>query len=220
MNRPQVDHFPSGDWSSFRAARARRGVLAVHTSWPNFECSPVEAVVFTRSLHHMSGLQNAVDKARAVLSPTGMLLLEDFAFDAADGATVEWFSGVLRSRNARALITPVPGEFITTILGAADLSATWHRSHDSEHHTIAAMTRAIAERFVIRESEEVPYLYRYLVPVLPETPEAHVFVEDVFREETRLGQRGEIVLIGRRIVGLGGSHPDLGDARGGSTKSP
>jgi hypothetical protein len=62
------------------------------------------------------------------------------------------------------------------------------------------MTDAIAEYFIIRETQQVPYLYRYLVPVLPETLPAAVFVEEVAREEARLGERGAIVLVGRRIV--------------------
>jgi hypothetical protein len=64
------------------------------------------------------------------------------------------------------------------------------------------MTQAIAEYFIIRETQQVPYLYRYLVPVLPETLQATAFVEEVVREEARLGERGEIVLVGRRIVGV------------------
>jgi hypothetical protein len=64
-----------------------------------------------------------------------------------------------------------------------------------------AMTRAIEESFTVRETQSVPYLYRHIVPVLDETREAAAFVDAVFQEEARLGQQGEIVLIGRRIVG-------------------
>ena len=63
------------------------------------------------------------------------------------------------------------------------------------------MTQAIAEDFTLRATHNVPYLYRYLVPLLPETGEAAAFVEEVFREEARLGALGEITLIGRRVVG-------------------
>ena len=184
-------------------ARAQeRGVPAVLASWPEFECAPVDAVAFTRSLHHISPLQKAVGKARDVLRPAGMLLVEDFAFDEADKPTIDWFLEVLRSQRGQALIAPVPGEFVADLLGSRDPAAVWRQSHDHELHTTAAMTHAIAECFVIRETQPVPYLYRYLVPVLSEIPEAAVFVDEVFREEARLGARGEIVLIGRRIVGL------------------
>ena len=79
--------------------------------------------------------------------------------------------------------------------------AEWRQNHDHELHTVAVMSRAITEYFSIRETKSVPYLYRYLVPVLAETPEAAKFVEHIFREETNLGEHGEIRLIGRHIIG-------------------
>ena len=183
-------------------ARAKeRGVPAVQASWPAFESAPLDGVVFTRSLHHIDPLERAIRKAREVLRPTGMLLVEDFAFDQADKATISWFLEVVGSQTAEAIIAPVPSEFVTDLLGSQDPFAVWHQSHDHQLHTTAAMTQAIAEYFNIRETQQVPYLYRYLVPVLPETPRAAAFVEEVVREEARLGERGAIVLVGRRIVG-------------------
>jgi hypothetical protein len=62
------------------------------------------------------------------------------------------------------------------------------------------MVEAIAEHFLVHEIHSVPYLYRYLVPVLAENPDAAAFVDQVLQQELRLGQRGQVVLIGRRIV--------------------
>jgi SAM-dependent methyltransferase len=183
-------------------ARAQeRGVAAVQASWPEFRSAPLDGVVFTRSLHHIGPLRSAIRRAREVLRQSGMLLVEDFAFDEADKATISWFLEVLGSQTAKALIARVPGEFVTDLLGSKDPFAVWHQSHDHELHATAAMTQAIAEYFIIRETQQVPYLYRYLVPVLPETLRAAAFVEEVVREEARLGERGAIVLVGRRIVG-------------------
>ena len=183
-------------------ARAQgRGVSAIQASWPEFGSASLDGVVFTRSLHHIGPLQKAIRKAREVLRPRGMLLVEDFAFNEADKATITWFLEVLGSQTAKALIAPVPGEFVTDLLGSNDPFAVWHQSHDHELHTMTAMTQAIGEYFIIRETQQVPYLYRYLVPVLPEILEAAAFVEEVVREEAHLGERGAIVLVGRRIVG-------------------
>jgi SAM-dependent methyltransferase len=183
-------------------ARAQgRGFRAIQASWPEFGSAPLDGVVFTRSLHHIGPLHKAIRKAREVLRPRGTLLVEDFAFDEVDQLTISWFLEVLGSQAAKALITPVPREFVTDLLGSKHPAAVWHQSHDHELHTIAAMTQAIAEYFIIRETQQVPYLYRYLVPVLPETLEAAAFVEEVVREEAHLGERGAVVLVGRRIVG-------------------
>ena len=78
----------------------------------------------------------------------------------------------------------------------------WHQDHDHELHTVTEMTLAMSEYFDIRDTQRVPYLYRYLVPVLPETPEAAIFIEQVYAEEARLGKSGTFSLIGHRIVAV------------------
>ena len=99
------------------------------------------------------------------------------------------------------LIAPVPDEFVTNLLAAGNPIKEWHQNHDHELHTVTAMTQAMAKFFNILNTRSVPYLYRYLVPVLPKTQEAAQFVEKIMQEELRLGEGGEIRLIGRRIIG-------------------
>lgn len=178
-----------------------RGVPTVHAAWPAFDGAPVEAIAFTRSLHHINPLRPAVAKARALLRPAGILLLEDFAFDETDERTILWFLKIIRSQAAQTLINPIPGAFVTGLLDSKDPVAFWHGDHDHDLHTLAAMAQAISDYFVIRESGPVPYLYRYLIPVLPKTSEAAAFVDAVFQEEAHLGESAEITLIGRRLVG-------------------
>ncbi len=196
-------HVTGVDSDPDAVAQARgRGVPAVQASWPEFEGMSVDAVAFTRSLHHISPLRQAVDKARNVLQPTGTLLVEDFAFDEVDRVTMNWFLDVLISQAGRAFVEAVPDELVTDLQRERDPVAVWHESHDHDLHTMAAMTQAVAAHFVVSQTQPVPYLYRYLVPVLMETPEAEEFLKEVFHEEVRLGMREEIALIGRRIVGL------------------
>ena len=184
------------------AASRSRGVRVIEAAWPACETGPVDAIAFTRSLHHISPLGEALARARAALRPEGVLLVEDFAFDEADPATIEWFVDVLRSRTARSLILPVPHEFVTELLSHEDPVAGWLEGHDPDHdlHPIGVLTRAVAARFDIVERASAPYLYRYLVPVLPESPAAAAFVEEVREVEERLGELGEIVPVGRRLV--------------------
>jgi SAM-dependent methyltransferase len=179
----------------------RRGVHAIVAHWPEFSSAAVDAVTFTRSLHHINPLREAVARAHALLKPTGLLLIEDSAFDEADETALHWFLEVLRSETATNLINPVSGEFATDLLSSKDPESVWHERKDHGVHSITAVGEAIAEHFKVRERRSVPYFYRYLVPVLEETSAAAHFVQEVFREETRLGERGTLVLIGRRIVG-------------------
>ncbi len=183
-------------------ARAqKRAVPAVVGSWPHFGSGvSFDAIAFTRSLHHISPLPEAIARARELLNSMGLLLIEDFAFEEAEEATIDWFVRVLRSKQGTALINPIAGQLVTELLSSTDVLKAWHDNRGHDVHSITTMTEAIAERFVVREIESVPYLYRYLIPVLTENAKAAAFVNEVFQEELLLGQRGEVVLVGRRIV--------------------
>ncbi len=187
------------DIQALAGARAK-GVPAVLARWPRFSSAPVDAIAFTRSLHHVSPLHDAVGRARELLRPAGRLLVEEFAVEEADAGALAWFLDLLHSAAARSLIEERPGQLVTELLHTADVAVAWQRSHDHELHRLSTMTGAITEHFVLRDIRHVPYLYRYLVPVLPETPAALAFLEDVFGEESNLGERGQLQLIGRRFV--------------------
>jgi 2-polyprenyl-3-methyl-5-hydroxy-6-metoxy-1,4-benzoquinol methylase len=183
------------------ASAQARGVRAVVASWPKFDSSvSFDAIAFTRSLHHINPLGQAIARARELLNPNGFLLVEDFAFDDVNEPTVAWFVKVLRSTQGKALINSVADQLVTELLSATDIMQTWRDNRAHGLHTFTEVNAAIGERFVVRETQSVPYFYRYLIPVLPETSEAASFVDEVFQQETIVGNRGEIVLLGRRIV--------------------
>jgi len=189
------------DSSEEMVARANtRGVDAVRATWPVFEGDTADTIAFTRSLHHIAPLSEAVRKARMQLTKKGILLVEDFSFDEADETTINWYLEILRSPIAKKIIHPVLNEFVTDMLEADDAVSFWCKAHEHDLHTIVTMTRAITQEFTITATCDVPYLYRYLVPVLPESPQATAFLEWVLEQEASLGRRGDIVLIGRRIV--------------------
>ncbi len=178
-----------------------RGVRAVVASWPKFDSSvSFDAIAFTRSLHHINPLRESIVRARELLNPSGLLLVEDFALDDVNEATVAWLVKVLRSAQAKALIHLVPDQLVTLLLSASDVMQTWRDNRVPELHSFTAMNEAIAAQFVVLETQSVPYFYRYLIPVLPETSAASSFVDEVFQQETTLGNCGEIMFLGRRIV--------------------
>jgi SAM-dependent methyltransferase len=199
----QRDYRVTGlDSDSEAIARAQaRGVRAILASWPTFDSSgSFDAIAFTRSLHHINPLCESIARARELLNPNGFLLIEDFALDEVNEATVAWFVKILRSTQGKALFNPVPDQLATVLLSATDMMQTWRDNRAPELHSFAAMNEAIAEQFVVLETQSAPYFYRYLIPVLPETSAAAAFVDEVFREEAFLGNREEIMLLGRRIV--------------------
>lgn len=188
------------DEESVGQARAR-GVDAQACAWPDYEGPAVDAVAFTRSLHHIPALDAALDQARAQLRPFGKLLLDDFAHEAADAATLDWFAELVRTPAAQAQLAERPGSFVTELQQAADPLAFWQERH--VHHAVhpfGALTAAIGARFAITRIDRVPYLYRYLVQVLPETAAAAQWLADVRRDEARRIDRGSVQALGRRLA--------------------
>ena len=178
-----------------------RGVRAVVASWPKFDRGvSFDAIAFTRSLHHINPLRESIVRARELLNPNGFLLIEDFALDDVNEATVAWFAKVLRSTQGKALINPVTDQLVTQLLSATDIMQTWRDNRAHDLHPFRAINEAIAAQFVVLETQSAPYFYRYLIPVLPETSAAASFVDEVLQQEAILGNRGEIVFLGRRIV--------------------
>ena len=176
------------------------GIKAIHASWPDFECDPVDAVLFSRSLHHISDLQGAVRKAKDVLKPAGVLLVEDFAYDEIEPSAIEWFQNVLISHKGQSMIWSDTDQFIEKFLASEDPEKTWREHHDHGLHTAKAMQQAIEEIFNVQEVRRVPYLYRYLVPVLPADSYATSFIGETFMEESNFGDSGKFSLIGFRVV--------------------
>ncbi len=183
-----------------RVAKAQKlGVRASVASWPEYDSGPFDAITFTRSLHHIDPLNGAVEKAKALLDPPGKLLIEDFAFGETDSATVHWFVEFIRNQ-ARPFVLPVKDQLVTNLLSSADPMQVWQNSHDHNLHSFTAISDAVAKHFIINETNVLPYLYRYLIPVLPETTVAAELVQRVFHEEERFGKEKRSKLMGRRIV--------------------
>jgi SAM-dependent methyltransferase len=182
-------------------ARAQAdGAPVQYASWPEHDCEAVDAVLFTRSLHHIGDLAAAVAGVGPALRPGGELLVEDFAVDRVDEETLGWFAETCRSEAGLVLIDPAADETLKALLATHTPAVAWSESHDHDLHPFDAMQAAIAEFFEISVMEEVPYLYRYLALALPDEEEALDFLCAVRDEEARLGSEGKIRLIGRNLV--------------------
>jgi SAM-dependent methyltransferase len=99
-----------------------------------------DAVVASRSLHHLPDLGAALDKVARSLAPGGVLVLNEFAWDRFDDATARWY---FERR----------GEPVDA----------WQSRWEEEHaglHTSEAMRRELNRRFRTRHFDWIPYLYR------------------------------------------------------------
>jgi SAM-dependent methyltransferase len=124
-------------------AKARgRGVDARLASWPDFEGGRFDALLFTRSLHHVGDLGASVAAAFAALAPGGMLIVEDFAFEEADEASLDWFRG------------------------RAGALAPAGLAHDHDLHGAKAIEAALGAAPV-----PAAYYFRYIEAAAPERPD-------------------------------------------------
>lgn len=163
-------------------AAIANGIEARHARWPSFESdSFFDAVIFTRSLHHIDPLDESIDRAADVLRPAGLLVLEDFAYADMDDEVLREFAARLRSLQ-------LDDEFLAGIRDAADPRSAWHYAHSHELHRWSRMKKAVELRFGITREETTPYLFRYV-------PDA--YAQEVFAWEETLGQK----MLGRRLVG-------------------
>ncbi len=107
------------------------------------EAGPFDAAVASYSLHHIEGLDPALDRIASLLQPHGKLVLEEFGWDRLDSATADWYG----QQKAKASIESVLAE--------------WRTEHEGLHG-YQEMQRALAERFSEDFLEWRPYLYRSL----------------------------------------------------------
>ena len=177
------------------------GVAAKVATWPSFEDTPFDAILFAASLHHIHPLAEAIEQAHHLLVPTGLVLVEDFAWTEIDPVTAEWFYGVVRLLGACQVVAPEEDSFATELARSGGEFTCWQQSHGHELHTVTAMWSVLRNRFHQLGETSAAYLYRYLCPVLPENELGHRLVTQVLELERRLAQLGTISLIGRRFVG-------------------
>jgi len=69
------------------AAALRLGVDARIATWPDFDDGEFDAVLFTRSLHHIHPLDESLRQAVKSLAADGRVIVEDFAHESTDEKT-------------------------------------------------------------------------------------------------------------------------------------
>lgn len=183
------------------AARSR-GVTARQAAWPKFSDSPFDAVLFTRSLHHIDPLSRAVERARELLKVGGVVLVEDFAFSEADARSCAWLYDVLHRLQMSQALAPNPrNSFGLRLLRGHGEFAVWQAEHDDELHPAAAMREALANMFKLELDTTAPYLYRYVSPLLREDASGHTIAREVLDLELEAISMGALIPMGRRWLG-------------------
>jgi SAM-dependent methyltransferase len=173
-------------------AKARQlGVAGRVATWPSFDDGRFDAILFTRSLHHVDDLQASVDAAFAALRAGGRLIVEDFRAEGGTERSKSWFASLARLLDAAKLLVD-PASHLRHILGRGDD----HEDHAHDLHSSAAIRHAIGQRDAAVREEDTAYYFRYFEPVSGPSS----LPSRVLQHEFDLIAAGAIDALGYRLV--------------------
>ena len=121
-----------------------------------------DAAVASYSLHHLRDLDAGLEKVAALLSPGGILVVDEFGWDRLDETTLDWLYGQRRALAAAGHGDPP--------VSADELRREWEEEYLGLHG-FAALRAALDARFDERAFEWMPYLHRKLKGVATEVLE-------------------------------------------------
>jgi SAM-dependent methyltransferase len=116
---------------------------------------PFDAIVASRSLHHVPDLAGALDKIARLLRPGGVVILNEHAWDRMDEATARWF---LDRWSAADPDAPRSLE---------EFREYWRADHEGLH-TYVAMREQLDHRFAERYFAWTPYMHGELAGAVSE----------------------------------------------------
>jgi SAM-dependent methyltransferase len=182
------------------AVARRLGVDAHVATWPDFDDGHFDAVVFTRSLHHIHPLDESIGHAADSLTDEGHIIVEDFAYESADVKTLRWFASAIRLLSAAGLLVQ-DDEFLSKILSKTKTLNAWRQDHERELHTAAEIAAQLQKLLGDVLKEEAPYYFRYLAGAIAVTEKSDAILQALAEQEAALVADGAIVALGRRFVG-------------------
>ncbi|MBA3712611.1 MAG: class I SAM-dependent methyltransferase [Pyrinomonadaceae bacterium] len=187
--------------SSVKAIDAAKelGIDARIANFPDFAEAPFDVILFTRSLHHIRPLKSALERAHQLLKPSGLLIVEDFAFNDTSEYTAAWFYRLLKLLDSCDVLLPAEDSFGRKLLKGGGEFSLWHE-HTHEINTAQEVLQAIGEHFEILQTTSAAYLYRYVSAMVEEDERGGQIISDVLELEKQTGLESEQFLIGRRFV--------------------
>jgi SAM-dependent methyltransferase len=165
-----------------------RGVSAAAADFLDYRAAPFDAILFSRSLHHLTPLGDTLDHARSLLVPGGLVIAEEFAIENVDRETARWFFELRSVLEAAGLLPPEEG----ATLAASNPLERWYAEHAAEQplHAGEDMLVGLGSRLEMVRHAEAPYLYRYLCDHLESSDRGLRVAHWVFDLETlRIAER-------------------------------
>ena len=171
------------------AAARNAGVDARRVSWPADLGETFDAVLFTRSLHHVHDLDGSIAAARPALAPGGRLIIEDFRAEGASDRSASWYTSLAELLAATGLVDADRGELVEKI--APD-------DHGHALHSSTEIARALVIFASVRSSDAA-YFFRHFEPYLTRADAAAKLLD----HELALIAEDCIDALGKRFVASG-----------------
>lgn len=175
------------------------GIDARVAKFPDFAETPFDVILFTRSLHHIRPLKSAVERAHHLLRPSGLLIVEDFAFNDTSEYAAKWFYQLLKLLDSCDVLLSAEDSFGRKLLKGGGVLSLW-REQVHEISSAQEVLQAINEHFEILQTKSAPYLFRYVSAMVQEDERSGQIIADVLELEKRTAAESEQFLIGRRFV--------------------
>jgi 2-polyprenyl-3-methyl-5-hydroxy-6-metoxy-1,4-benzoquinol methylase len=166
-----------------------RGVDARLAAWPADLDGQFDAILFTRSLHHVHALGDGVQAAARALRPGGRVIVEDFRAEGGSARSADWYRAMVRELASGGMLTDDAD--VEALLGK--LPPASHGGH--ELHGSQAIAAALDRRFEV-SAAGAAYYFRYLEPCLRDEGAAQ-WLLDVELERIAAG---EIDPLGQRFL--------------------
>jgi SAM-dependent methyltransferase len=181
------------------AAAQRLGVDARFAKWPEFDDGRFDAILFTRSLHHIHPLDVSLIRAGDSMADSARIVVEDFAYDSADEKTLRWFRSAIRLVQATGLL--VEGdESVSKTLSKAQTLEAWWTNHEAALHTAAEIEAELEKLFGNVVRKNAAYYFRYIAKAMPDTKKRDAIIQALAEQEEALAADGSIIPLGRRFV--------------------
>lgn len=161
--------------------------------------SPYDVILFSRCLHHVYPMPDAVKSAKSLLKPGGKVVLEDFAPELADQVTATWLKQQENLLEAAGMLTDEHGHQKPS---SNDPLEAWKHYHFVAHDLSRAdaMRAALQREFSTLYETSCAYLYRYPVRKLVKTAVGVKLAQQTLAAEEQLIALGVIKAIGWRVI--------------------
>ncbi len=182
------------------AATKAKGLDIRIATWPDFDETGFDAIIFVRTLHHIMPLGTAVKKAKSLLAPGGFVFVDDFAFAEANAATSAWMYEMVQLLVAQNLIDPSLEEFVAEVYDSKGDLAPWKTEDFERLNSAGDMEKALKDSFLSVEMKRVPYIYRYVTRTLASGQDKEKLARNILEMEIRAGEKYPGILIGRQFL--------------------